>query len=151
MAEFVIALPVLFLLAAGAVDLANMLYTYNRMISAAREAARLASEATDPNIANLQAAALTRAQRVLADSGIPTNTPGLDIQIAPIDASGGLTQYRFLRVQISLQPNIFFGQMIQALGFTAFPVQLTARATGYGCEYFVFDFTSPCRTNLTGG
>ncbi|MBN1687699.1 MAG: pilus assembly protein [Candidatus Omnitrophica bacterium] len=68
--EFALILPILLLLVLGAIDISNMIYTYHRMVAAAREGTRIGAESTLPT-AEMPQMGANRARRVLADSGIP--------------------------------------------------------------------------------
>lgn len=92
--ELAIAMPVLMLFLLGMIDLGRYLYTYDRMVAAAREGVRVASESTYfqktifpitsphadyPLQQDLIASATSRAQLVLTNAGIPWWTSGLTV------------------------------------------------------------------------
>ena len=138
--EFAISMPILFLLLTAGFDMAMLLYSYNRMTGAVREAARLATESTvinclpNSNPCNdpaLKDAMEDRAKIVLHHSGI--NWWDAQFQTTFL-AAGNNNQFNYARLRISYQPpTLFFGPALSAFnriglqGIT--PFNMTTQAT----------------------
>lgn len=91
MVEFTIALPLLLLLMLGVAEFGRMLFQYNSLLQASRDAGRfVAGKAWDANLGQVVLSGNLQAQtRNLAVYGLPTD-PGCDVEVAGCAVVPGL-------------------------------------------------------------
>ena len=132
--ELALTLPMLFMLALGAFDISHYLFTYDRMVSAAREAVRLATETQTTNFLTLEPAVRSRAQLVLTNSGIPWWTEGVRIGttgiVATVSADGNNDSAQFMLLNITCPVSTFWGNFARYLGVTL-PSDLTVSVMAF--------------------
>jgi Flp pilus assembly protein TadG len=125
MVEFTMVVPFLAILLGVSVDFGNLVQRKEKLETAAREGARLATQSTSEN--SLKAAVEARAKRTLTDSGINYSqaTFRTDILKVPIPNNDTMERW-FVEVETSQTVAPIFGQILNMP-----PTLVTTRAVGF--------------------
>ena len=143
--ELALSMNLLLLLALGATDLGNYLYTYNRLLSATREGARVAAESGVNSYTtwgwgivsyqSIMDSAKSRTQLVLSNSGIKWYDANLTVDAAyhdsdmytPESDEYGWADCNILNVTASYKMKSFFGKALSLFNFNL-PQTISATA-----------------------
>lgn len=133
MVEFAIALPLLLLLLLGVAELGRMLYQYNNLLQANRDAVRyLAGKAWNSNLGKVEINPVQEAKtKNLAVYGVPVPRPGNEVVPGLTTASVTVSTVGSEHVQVSI--NYVFrpviGNSLPALIGNAIPLNISLVAT----------------------
>lgn len=144
--EFAISLPLMLLLGVAAFDVGMAVANYHRLVAAAREGARVATESTNfgnPNMTAVQISdaevqvsqsAIARTQLALTQSGINWWDSKVTVEAGFRDVSLGNVQYRFLEIETRFQPDFILAPVFNLFDSPDNPFIMTASATAYVTE-----------------
>lgn len=133
MVEFAIVLPLLLLLMLAFAELGRMLYHYNNLLQANRDAVRyLAGQAWNSNAGKVEIDALLEARtRNIAVYGVPTPLPGNEVvpglTTADVTVSTVGTEHVQVRIRYLFQPVL--GSGLPALTGSDIPLNFPLVAT----------------------